>query len=291
METLNKRNQLFSEQTTIYRLINGKIDGFPNICLDRYGDYYLLSSHSRPSENFIKSLSHHTKGIYFKNLTQNATSQPLYLKGKKIETPFIAQENLANFQIDFRASYSPGFFPDQRENRQRVFGACKNDTKILNTFAYTGSFSIFAAKAGATTTTLDLSPNYLDWAKTNFELNQLTTEEHYFCRGDVFHWLRRFIRQQKKFDGIILDPPTFSKVAKAKIFRVEKDYRELVELAKQCLNKEGWLLCCTNCQRLSLTHFKQTIADAFDKPIDLTSFDMPVDFKNSSYLKTLWVHT
>src|SRR5206468_1590377 len=79
--------------------------------------------------------------------------------------------------------------------------------QVLNTFAYTCGFSVCAAKAGARTTSLDLSKKYLEWGKRNFAHNQIDPARHEFLHGDVFGWLRRLARKQRLFDAIVLDPP------------------------------------------------------------------------------------
>src|SRR5207247_9759159 len=82
--------------------------------------------------------------------------------------------------------------------------------ELLNTFAYTCGFSVCAAKAGARTTSLDLSRKYLEWGKRNFALNGLKTSAQAFIAGDVFDWLRLMAMKRRQFDMIAIDPPTFS---------------------------------------------------------------------------------
>ena len=159
---------------------------------------------------------------------------------------------------------------------------------VLNTFAYTGAFSVCAALAGATTTTLDLSQVYLDWARDNFRANDFNPEQHYFCKGDTFHWLKRFARQGRQFDGIILDPPTFSRDDKGKVFRVEKDYHKLVALAFACLAPGGWMLCCTNCRKLDSRDFTKMVHTGAPGG-KITSLTMPEEYTGENYLKSLWV--
>ena len=169
--------------------------------------------------------------------------------------------------------------------RQRVSAG----ETVLNTFAYTGAFSVCAALGGAQTTTLDLSQPYLDWAKRNFQHNQLDPAIHHFCKGDTFHWLRRFHKQGRKFHGIILDPPTFSRDEKGQVFRVENDYGELARLAHHCLQPGGWMLCSTNCHKLQPRDFERQLRDALPRQCRLTHAPMPTDFTDLPYLKSVWV--
>src|ERR1700722_7436295 len=123
--------------------------------------------------------------------------------------------------LSFTEGYSVGLFLDQRDNRRRfltnhvaadfpLFPNGAAGAEVLNTFAYTCGFSVCAAKAGARTTSLDLSKKYLDWGKRNFALNGLDPAAHDFIYGDTFDWLRRLAKKGRAFDPVVLDPPTFS---------------------------------------------------------------------------------
>jgi len=151
-------------------------------------------------------------------------------------------------------------------------------------FSYTGGFSVAGAKAGGETSTLDLSAVYLEWAKRNFRINGLDDSEHYYCKGDAFHWLRRFAKQGRRFDGIVIDPPTFSRDDKGKVFRVEKDFGELTELASAVLAKGGWMLCCTNYRGINESDFMEMIGLP-----GMKGAAMPEDFPEDDYLKSVWV--
>src|SRR3984957_5370116 len=123
--------------------------------------------------------------------------------------------------LSFTEGYSVGLFLDQRDNRRRflanhvaadfpLFPGGAAGAEVLYTFAYPCGFSVCAAKSGARTTSLDLSKKYLDWGKRNFALNGLETSAHDFIFGDAFDWMRRLAKKNRRFDAIILDPPTFS---------------------------------------------------------------------------------
>ena len=117
---------------------------------------------------------------------------------------------------------------------------------MLNIFAYTCGFSVCAAKAGARTTSLDLSKRWLDWGKRNFALNQLEPAGHEFIYGDAFDWLRRLAKKERRFDVILLDPPTFSQSKESGVFQAEKDYGRLVTAALPLLKAGGVLFASTN---------------------------------------------
>lgn len=276
-------------ETDALRLVDGEGDGLPGLFLDSFAGRWLVSTRSHnPDPAAIAWLTRQGHTCYWKQLDQHEKTNPSHIAGPPQDEPFLARENGVHYQIHFQAGYSQGIFLDQRLNRRRVRQHSAAGQTILNTFAYTGAFSVCAALGGATTTTLDLSQAYLDWARDNFRANHLDPQSHYFCKGDTFHWLQRFAKQGRKFDGIILDPPTFSRDHKGKVFRVEKDYARLAALASQCLAPGGWMLCCTNYRKLAPRDFAAMVREAAPGKT-LTPLAMPSEYTGENYLKSLWV--
>lgn len=292
-QAIEKRRFIEGEDTNALRLIDGDGDGLPGTFLDSFAGRWLVSTRDNTLDaNLRHWLKSQQYSSYWKRLDQHEKESPSHISGPALNGPFTAKESGVNYRIDFDAGYSQGIFLDQRLNRQRVRAHSAPGKTVLNTFSYTGAFSVCAALGGATTTTLDLSQVYLDWAKSNFQLNRLNPADHHFCKGDTFHWLKRFARQGRKFDGIILDPPTFSRDDKGKVFRVEKDYHRLVELACACLAAGGWILCCTNCRKLSLRDFTSMVdkgASEGASRSEITALEMPPEYSGENYLKSLWV--
>lgn len=287
---LKRRASLLTLSTDAVRLVDGDGDGdgFADVFLETFADRWLVST---TQGGFPRVFERGDKSIYWKRLDQHQKEAPAHICGPEVNEPFLIRENGAAFEISFQSGYSQGIFLDQRDNRAEVRRRMKPGMKLLNTFAYTGAFSIAAALGGAETTTLDLSQPYLDWAKRNFSHNGLDSAAHHFCKGDTFHWLRRFVKQGRTFDAIVLDPPTFSRDEKGKVFRVETDYGELVTLALSCLAPGGWLLCCTNCRKLDDFEFERQILGASPKRLQLRRSEMPEDFTGDAYLKSVWVGT
>ena len=160
----------------------------------------------------------------------------------------IATERHLKFGIDFGAGYSVGFFVDQRENRRHVRHIAPK--RLLNCFAYTCSFSVSAACAGAITLNVDLSKKSLARGRENFALNSLPTIDHRFIADDVMAVLPRLARKGEKFDVIILDPPTFSRSPGGKSFHVENDFEKLLVDALELAERDGYVLLSTNCSTL-----------------------------------------
>lgn len=155
------------------------------------------------------------------------------------------------FGLDFAAGYSAGLFIDQRANRALMRHA--GVQRLLNTFAYTCSFSVAAALAGAETVSVDLSKKSLDRGRENFVLNGLepTAERgHRFHADDVLDVLPRLARKGETFDAIILDPPTFSRGNKGRKFQVEHDLEALFLAALEVAAPRARILLSTNCTRL-----------------------------------------
>jgi 23S rRNA G2069 N7-methylase RlmK/C1962 C5-methylase RlmI len=154
-----------------------------------------------------------------------------------------------------------GLFLDQRDNRKRVRDLSAGK-EVLNLFAYTCGFSVAAAAGGArSTTSVDLSPSHLEWGRRNFALNHLDPAGHEFIPSDAAEFLRRALRQNRSFDLVILDAPTFAHGRKrGKSFSITRDLPELVCGVLAVLAPGGIIMVSTNNRRLSLKRLKGMIA-------------------------------
>ncbi len=287
---LAKRSTFLDSGTNAVRLVDGSGDGLPGIVLETFADRWLVSTtgdHLPP--DFRDWIEDQGVPCSWKRLNQHQKESPVHISGPEANEPFLIRENGMASEISFQSGYSQGIFLDQRDNRAEVRRLMAPGKRLLNTFAYTGAFSVAAGLAGAETTTLDLSQPYLDWAKRNFTHNSLDPAAHHFCKGDTFHWLRRFAKQGRTFDGIILDPPTFSRDEKGKVFRVERDFGELAAAAIDILAPDGWVLCSTNCRNLALNDFQKQLRSASHRPMTTRHSPMPADFTDEPYLKSVWL--
>ncbi len=229
---------------------------------------------------------------FIKQLTRGEKHAPEPLSTPALPPQFTVRESGVRYRMDMESGYSQGLFLDQRDNRLTLRKRCRPGCTVLNLFAYTGAFSVCAALAGATTTTLDLAQLCLSRARENMELNGIDPTRHFFCRGEALEWLQTFARQGRLFDFIVLDPPTFSRDARGHIWRAERDYTELVRRAVACLvPKGGQILCATNCRSISSPAFRQMVAAGAPAGARLLPMPMPFDFAPDDYLKTLWIQT
>jgi len=257
-----------------------------------------------------------SQGSYHKILSRHvrksnvADASPQLVFGEAAPERFEILENGIRYEMSFAEGYSVGLFLDQRDNRRRLltghiaggFPLWLPRTpdarpEILNCFAYTCGFSVCAAKAGARTTSLDLSKKYLEWGKRNFALNGLDPAAHDFIYGDTFDWLRRLAKKGRQFDAIVLDPPTFSQSKENGVFRVEKNFGDLVSAALPVLKPGGILLASTNAAEWPPEKFLASVdfavRSAGRKITKQHYVPQPPDFlvcrMEPAYLKTVWV--
>jgi 23S rRNA (cytosine1962-C5)-methyltransferase len=311
------------ESTNAYRVAHGASDGHPGWYVEKLGDFLLSQSERPPGarqreelERLLKACS--ARGVYQKILTRQARrvsaaqASPQHLLGETAPEPFIIRENGLQFELSFREGYSVGLFLDQRDNRRRLltnkvatgFPAFTSSPAtrhpsptVLNCFAYTCGFSVCAAKAGALTTSLDLSKKYLEWGKSNIALNQIHPAGHEFIFGDVFDWLHRLAKKDRQFDLVLLDPPTFSQSKERGIFRAEKDYAELVSSALPLVKPGGVLFASTNAADWPPKDFVECVTAAVrgaKRKILKQHYvpqppDFPISREELSYLKTMWL--
>ena len=203
----------------------------------------------------------------------------------------VVAERGVRFGLDFGAGYSCGLFIDQRANRAGV--RRRAPKRVLNTFAYTCSFSVVAALAGAQTVSIDLSKKSLERGRRNFELNGLPTEGHRFLADDVLDVLPRLERRGEKFDLLVLDPPTFSLGNRGRRWQVEEQIEDLLRAALELAAPGASILISTNCTKLTRVSLERTARFAMKLARIGGSFshERPLlDFPEGEGAQTLWLH-
>jgi 23S rRNA (cytosine1962-C5)-methyltransferase len=281
-----RRRAIRSAQTNAVRLCDGAGDGLAGLTIDDFAGRWMAQTLDEREPTIDPALGY--RSLYWKPLLKIGKSGPKHLGGETVAEPFGVLESGLKFEIDFRAGYSPGLFLDQRINREKLRSLAPGKT-LLNTFSYTCAFGVAAAMSGASTVNLDLSRRSLDWGKRNYAINRINAVDHDFIYGDVFDWLGRFQRRGRKFDVVILDPPTFSRDRKSKVFRVQDDYGDLADLAAHCLNRDGLLFCSTNFRGMTFDEFLRILRTGVSRPFRPVAGLMPPDFTGETYLKTVWL--
>jgi 23S rRNA (cytosine1962-C5)-methyltransferase len=296
------REPFFAEQTNAFRLISGEADGLPDVIVDSYAGTLLVQWQTETAAEKGRELIGRLRDecaapvIYEQVVTKQKRTAPRLVRGEESGQRASIRESGVAFLINFGEGLATGIFLDQRENRRRLLTMSLQDKTVLNTFAYTCAFSVAAAKAGAVTTSVDLSKKYLEWGKDNFRANDLDPAGHEFVFGDAFEWLKRFAKRGQRWDAVILDPPTFSSTKKGRVFQAARDYEELVALAIPAVAPEGWLLCSTNQRTLEAEQFEKCIRQAAHRcgriiqslEFETLPFDFRVATKEQPYLKTFW---
>lgn len=180
--------------------------------------------------------------FFYKDRRGKGAGEPV----KTAHAETIVEEYGHKFLINLSDYLDVGLFLDHRETRKWIEGQSEGK-QVLNTFAYTGSFSVYAAAGGAEkTTSVDLSETYCEWIKKNLALNDLPLEKNWVYKMDTLEFFRYAKRKELKYDIIIIDPPTFSK-NKGKTFSVERDYPALINGALELLTDDGFILFSNNC--------------------------------------------
>jgi 23S rRNA (cytosine1962-C5)-methyltransferase len=221
---------------------------------------------------------------------QERQAPKLILGDSNIGSRSVVMERGLRFEIDFSGGYSVGLFIDQRENRSFVRKSARK--QMLNCFAYTCSFSLAAAVAGANTVSVDLSQKSLERGRANFALNDLPATGHHFIADDVFEVLPRLSRKDQKFDLIVLDPPTFSRSHRGKTFQVESDFEGLLMAALEVADRDCRILLSTNCTALNqraLEVMARFCLKASRRAGSFHSEPRPVEFPPDSDASTTWL--
>ena len=186
------------------------------------------------------------------------------------------------FKVNLSDYIDTGLFLDHRNTRTLVrnYAAGK---RVLNLFCYTGSFSVYAAAGGAeSTTSVDLSNVYLNWARENMALNLFVSSAHKFIQEDVFSFLKEAEKNREKWDLIILDPPTFSNSRKMeKVLDIQRDHLDLINSCLSLLTKNGKLIFSNNFGKFRLDPAVRQKGFVNN----ITEETIPEDFKGSKIHK------
>jgi 23S rRNA (cytosine1962-C5)-methyltransferase len=184
--------------------------------------------------------------IFFKHRFVQGRSLQHEKLDRKEQTMVVREQGL-KFKVNLSDYLDTGLFLDHRISRQLIREVATGN-RLLNLFAYTGAFTVYAAAgAAAKTVSVDLSAPYLQWAQENLELNGLAGEMHSFCNSDVREYLQAAAQRKERYEMIILDPPTFSNSRKTEgTFDIQRDYVWFIGQCMRLLSKNGSIFFSTN---------------------------------------------
>lgn len=298
-----------NSDTNAFRILNGEGDGLGGLTIDYFDGYYLLTWYSigiyKLKNNILEALKQSVeyKGIYQK---KRFDTKGMYLDdnddficGSKAPEPLHVKENGAKFAIYLDDGAMVGIFLDQRDVRKTIRDKYAKNKTVLNTFSYTGAFSVFAALGDAkSTTSVDLAKRSLNKTKEQFSINDIDLQKQNIIVEDVFLYFKYAVRKKLLFDMVIVDPPSFAR-SKKHTFSANRDYVKLLKEVIQITNNGGIIVASTNAANFSMMTFRGFIDKAF-KDLKIRykvqeSFSLPKDFKvaekfkESNYLKVVFI--
>lgn len=310
-KSLDARANLFDARTTAWRWINGESDDWPGLVLDRYDTTLVLKLYTAawlprleeiialinaqiPNERIVLRLSRNIQDVARTNFKWNDGH---ILSGAPLSGPVVFLESGLRFEADVLRGQKTGFFLDQRDNRGLV-GTLASGRDVLNAFSFSGAFSLYAARGNARCVTdLDISAHAIESSRRNFGLNESIPEvarcRHEFIRADAFEWLER---PGKKFDLVILDPPSLAK-REAERAGAIRAYEKLAASGLAALNSGSVLLAASCSAHVSADEFFEAVRRAAHKSgrafseIQTTGHapDHPARFKEAQYLKAIYL--
>jgi 23S rRNA (cytosine1962-C5)-methyltransferase len=267
---LRESVSLPSDLTNCFRLIHGEGDGLPGLVVDFYNGIAIVQAHSlgmhldrhNITDALKRVLGDDLKAVYYKSQTSlpgrdrdNFRDEYLYGMGA---VPHLVLENGNKFFVDWEEGQKTGFFLDQRDNR-KLLAQYSQGRHVLNTFCYSGGFSVYALSAGAAMVhSVDSSEKAIELTRRNIELNGYSPTENSCYTEDVFEFLKD---KSDRYDVIILDPPAFAKHREAR-HQAVKGYQRLNAQALKVVRAKGIIFTFSCSQVVDKKLFYDTVVSA-----------------------------
>ena len=292
-EAVERRAHFYeNDDTTAFRVFNGEGDGIGGLTIDYFNGFYMVSWYSEGIYTFREDIYAalddivNVRGVYEKkrfNVNGQYVEQDDYVSGEKGEFPIIIQENYMNFAVDLNDGAMTGIFLDQRNVRKALRDKYSEGRTVLNTFSYTGAFSVAAALGGASvTTSVDLAKRSVPKTIEQFAVNGIDYEAQEMKVMDVFEYFSYAKRKGLQFDVVVLDPPSFARTKKF-TFSTAKDYPKLLQDAIAITAPKGTIIASTNNASFNMKKFKTFIDKAFTASNKryriLEQHQLPEDFR------------
>lgn len=280
---------LAREKINAYRLYDADIPEFA-VAVDVYGDQVHIQEYAPPkSVDPVKAFERLQAVMQVVPEVLSVPAEKMVLKQRRRQSGsnqyekqsdsqhfFTVEEHGCHFQVNLHDYLDTGLFLDHRPVRHRIQHIAEGKD-VLNLFCYTGTASVHAARGGAaSTTSVDMSGTYLQWAEQNMNINGFAGGDHRFVRADCFKWLKE--QRRPAFDLIFMDPPTFSNSKRMDgVLDVQRDHVGLVKLAMRLLKPGGVLIFSNNYRRFELD--REALAQFEIK--DITPQTLDPDFKRN----------
>ncbi|HDR1268528.1 TPA: bifunctional 23S rRNA (guanine(2069)-N(7))-methyltransferase RlmK/23S rRNA (guanine(2445)-N(2))-methyltransferase RlmL [Pasteurella multocida] len=296
----SKKIEKWAKQQGInaYRLYDADLPEY-NLAVDRYDDHIVVQEYAAPKnidENKARqrlldavTATLQVTGVETNKLIlkvrqkQKGTNQ--YEKLANKGDYFYVNEYGAKLWVNLTDYLDTGLFLDHRLTR-KMLGEMAKDKDVLNLFAYTGSATVHMALGGAkSTTTVDMSNTYLNWAEQNLLLNDLEGKQHKLIQADCLQWLARCDRQ---FDLIFVDPPTFSNSKRMEdSWDVQRDHIKLMTQLKRILRPNGTIVFSNNKRGFKMD--VEGLETLGLSAVDITAKTLPLDFERNKQIHNCWV--
>ena len=283
-----------------YRLYDADLPEY-NVAVDRYGDHIVVQEYAAPKnidENKARqrlldavTATLQVTGIETNKLIlkvrqkQKGTNQ--YEKLANKGEYFYVNEYGAQLWVNLTDYLDTGLFLDHRLTR-KMLGEMAKGKDFLNLFAYTGSATVHAALGGAkSTTTVDMSNTYLNWAEQNLILNDIEGKQHKLIQADCLQWLEKCDRQ---FDLIFVDPPTFSNSKRMEdSWDVQRDHIKLMRNLKRILRPNGTIVFSNNKRGFKMDF--ETLDELGLSAVEISAKTLPLDFERNKQIHNCWIVT
>ncbi len=283
-----------------YRLYDADLPDY-NVAVDRYADWVVVQEYAPPKTVDPQKARQRLLDVIAATITvlgiapnklvlktrERQKGKNQYQKmNEKGEFMEVSEYN-ARLWVNLTDYLDTGLFLDHRIAR-RMLGQMSKGKDFLNLFSYTGSASVHAGLGGAaSTTTVDMSRTYLEWAERNLRLNGLTGRQHRLMQADVMGWLRE---TDEQFDLIFIDPPTFSNSKRMEeAFDVQRDHLSLMKDLKRMLRKGGTIMFSNNKRGFRMDH--DGLAELGLKAQDITQKTQSQDFARNRQIHNCWLIT
>jgi len=309
------RNELIEDATptNAVRLFNGKADGLPGIVIEQFDSVWIVQYHEDRQNIAINQLrdalssiidTHNVSAVYLKQFVRDRAADADAVHQLHHEsTPWIGDAAPEEFPVPENGiqllvrpydGYSVGLFLEHRDNRATIRERAAGK-HVLNLYAYTCGFSVAAAVGNAAeVTSVDISARYLDWGRRNFAANNIDADTHRFIKSDAEDFLARARRQDRDYDLIVIDPPTFARLRRPKrTFKLDERLEPLVAAAVERLRTGGQVLFATNQRSINMKRIDAALhnADSRRRVKKIERPSLPVDFVGDpDYSKTVIAH-
>ncbi|WP_298423753.1 class I SAM-dependent rRNA methyltransferase [uncultured Kordia sp.] len=307
-EAYEKRIPLLKTDTNSYRLVYGENDNLPSLVADVYDNVLVVKLYASfwfyHLKDILPELIKVSKvSTTVLRLSRNVQKEKntfgftdgQILDGKLNNEVIVFKEHGVNFSANVIHGHKTGYFLDHRNNRKKV-GELSRGKTVLDVFSYAGGFSVHALVGDAkAVTSLDISAPALEIAKSNAKLNEYSGT-HNIIVGDAFEELNNLAKANKKFDIVVIDPPSFAKSA-TEVDKALASYKKLTQLGLQLVERKGTLVLASCSSRVTSEVFFDLVEETLHRnnanytmlEKTLHDIDHPIGFKEGAYLKCMYV--